>query len=195
MFAHTTHASLLQRLAANADPDAWSEFHERYGELIRAFARRRSLQPADCDDVLQEVLLSLSRAMPGFCYDPSKGKFRGYLKTVTLRAIFKRGAQSRGAVDLEHIEEVTRAAAIDEEIEECWEAEWRQYHVRRAMKLVESEFNEQDRRAFQRYALEARDVKQTAAELGLSVDQVYQAKSRIMKRLAKLIERQVSEEG
>lgn len=195
MFSHTTHVTLLKRLADGQDHAAWSEFHERYGELIRSFARRRGLQAADCDDVLQEVLVSLNRSMPGFEYDPSRGKFRGYLKTVTLRAIFKRRAKAGGAIDLERIEEATRAAARDEQIEESWEAEWRQYHVRRAMQTIEAEFNEADRGAFQRYALEGGDVRETAQELGLSVDSVYQAKSRIVKRLARLIEQQVEEEG
>ena len=96
----TTHASLLIRLRDGADSAAWKEFHERYGELIRGFARRRDLQAADCDDVAQEVMLSLSKAMPGFRYDPCKGKFRSYLKTVTLRAIFRKTQQKHGEVAL-----------------------------------------------------------------------------------------------
>ena len=61
----TTHTTLLARLAKGDDSSAWQEFNDRYGQLIRGFARRRGLQPADCDDVAQEVLLGLSKAMPG----------------------------------------------------------------------------------------------------------------------------------
>ena len=190
-----THASLLARLGVGADPAAWREFHYRYGELIRGFARRRDLQPSDCDDIAQDVLLSLAKAMPGFRYDPRKGKFRSYLKTVTLRAIFKKSRQKHGEVNLEHIEEATRAADADTVIEEAWETEWRHYHLRQAMRVIEAEFSPADRRAFQRYAVEGADARETAETLSMSVDQVYQAKSRITKRLAKLIELQVQEEG
>ncbi|MBN2448678.1 MAG: sigma-70 family RNA polymerase sigma factor [Phycisphaerae bacterium] len=192
-----THVTLLKRLNDQQDSNAWRDFHERYGELIQGFARRRGLQAADCDDVLQEVLLSLSQAMPNFEYDPSKGKFRSYLKTVTLRAIFKRGQKKnkRGEIDLEYIEQATRAATNDHATEEAWEAEWRQYHLRQAMLMIDAEFNDADRKAFQRYAVQGMDARETAEALGLSIDQVYQAKSRITKRLSELIEGQVREEG
>jgi RNA polymerase sigma factor (sigma-70 family) len=191
----TTHATLLARLAQGTDPVVWPEFVDRYGELIRAFARRQGVQPVDCDDVLQDVLLSLTRAMPGFTYDPAKGKFRSYLKTVTLRAIFKRRFRDRGQVELEHMEEATQAAGIDDVVEQGWEAEWRQYHLRLAWHTIEAEFNGTDRQAFERYAMAGAAAQAVADELGLNVDQVYQAKSRILRRLAALIECQVQDEG
>ena len=86
---YSTHTSLLARLSDGVDPSAWKEFHDRYSDLILGFAHRYGLQSADRDDVAQEVLLSLSKAMEGFTYDPAKGKFRSYLKTVTLRTIFR----------------------------------------------------------------------------------------------------------
>ena len=195
MYGQTTHVSLLERLSNGQDPTAWREFYERYAELIIGFGRRRNLQPADCEDVAQEVLLSLSKTMPGFHYDPGKGKFRSYLKTITLHAIFRRRLPQHAAVDFEHIEEATQAACADEDTEAAWEAEWRQYHLRQAMRLIAVEFNDADRQAFQRYAVEGKDVRETATALDLSVDQVYQAKSRIMKRLSELIEEQVRDEG
>jgi RNA polymerase sigma-70 factor (ECF subfamily) len=191
----TTHATLLARLAKGVDPTVWREFLDRYGALIRGFARRQGLQPADCDDCLQDVLLSLTRAMPGFAYDPARGKFRSYLKTAALRAIFKRKLQGRGPVGLEHIEEATRAACTDDAVEETWEAQWRQYHMRLAMRTIEVEFNDTDRRAFERYAVGGGEAPAVASELGLSVEQVYQAKSRILRRLTELIELQVRDEG
>ncbi len=191
----TTHASLLIRLKDGTDPAAWQEFHDRYGKLIRGFARRRDLQPADCDDVAQEVMLSLSKVMPNFEYDPSKGKFRSYLKTATLRAIFRKSRQNLGEVALGTIEEATRTAEANAAVEEAWELEWRRYHLRQAMRTLESEFSETDRKAFRLYAIDGRDTQETAAELNISVNQVYLVKSRILKRLEKVIELQVREEG
>lgn len=191
----TTHASLLIRLTDESDAAAWREFHQRYADLLRGFARRRGLQPADCDDVVQDVLLSLSKAMPGFAYDAAKGKFRSYLKTVTLRAIFRRSGQNQRHGRLEHIEEATRAASLDEDVEQHWEGEWREHHLRAAMRTISAEFNDQDRQAFQWYAIEGRPVSEVSTLLSMSADAVYQAKSRILKRLAKVIETQVDEEG
>jgi RNA polymerase sigma-70 factor (ECF subfamily) len=183
------------RLRTGADSAAWQEFHERYGELIRGFARRRGLQPADCDDIAQEVMLSLSKAMPGFQYDPSRGKFRSYLKTATLRAIFKKRRQNDSEVALGSIEEATRFAEADATVEEAWELEWQRYHLRQAMRVLENEFSETDRAAFRHYATDGHDAQETARKFNISLNQVYHAKSRILKRLEEVIERQVQEEG
>jgi len=190
----TTHASLLTRVSAGVDPAAWREFHDRYAELIRRFARRRGMQPSDCDDVTQEVLLSLSKSMGRFRYDPTRGKFRSYLKTLTLHAIVRNQRQKPEPEALEVVEEEVKRHGEDPAVEAYWEDEWRQYHIRRAMRRIEGEFNALDRKAFSLYAMKGRPAGDTAAALGLTVDQVYQAKSRILRRLSEMIAEQVDEE-
>jgi RNA polymerase sigma-70 factor (ECF subfamily) len=187
----TTHTTLLQKLSAGSDPTAWREFCDRYGELIRNFARRRGLQSSDCDDVVQEVLLGLSKAMPDFVYDPAKGTFRGYLKTFVSRAVFKRFRQKRPDAGQSEVERV----AAESTEEEIWEEEWRDYHIRIAMRAIDAEFGPRHRAAFESYAVDGRGAAETAEMLGLSVDNVYQIKSRILRRLTELIEGQVQEEG
>src|SRR4051794_25181714 len=64
-----TSASLLIRLQqAPADQDAWLEFLRRYGPRIHNWCRRWGLQEADAQDVTQNVLLKLTRAMQAFRY-------------------------------------------------------------------------------------------------------------------------------
>jgi RNA polymerase sigma-70 factor (ECF subfamily) len=196
VIGHTTHATLLARLSEGSDAAAWREFNDRYGELIRAFARMRGVQGVDCDDILQDVLMGLTKAMAGgqagggFQYDPQKGRFRSYLKTAVIHAIGRRSRQNRGAAGLETFDAPTEA-----EVENQWEQQWRQHHTRLAMKTVEGEFNATDIEAFKRYGVLQQDAGAVAASLGVSVESVYQAKSRVLKRLSKLIEQQVGEEG
>ncbi len=191
----TTHVSLLARLSDGTDRGAWAEFHDRYADLIRGFASRQGVQPADCDDVLQEALVALTKALPSFNYDPAKGKFRSYLKTVVLHVIYRKSCQNKGAIALENLEELTAAGAADETVEAQWEAEWRQYHLRLAMKTISAEFNKTDFQAFERYGLAGEPAPDTADALSMSVDQVYQAKSRILRRLGEVIDQQIQDEG
>lgn len=191
----TTHATLLARLSDGNDRGAWAEFLDRYSDLIRGFARRQGVQQAECDDVLQDVLIALTKAMPGFSYDPAKGKFRSYLKTVVLHVIYRKSCQTKGLQSLEHLEELTALGVADEAVEAQWEAEWRQYHLRLAMKTIGAEFNDADRQAFERYALAGEEAQKTAESLQMSVEQVYQAKSRILRRLGDLIDLQIQDEG
>ncbi len=191
MAARTTHITLLKRLSAGDDRTAWRDFVDRYGDLIRGFARRAGRSDNDADDVLQDVLVALVAVMPNFQYDPSKGRFRGYLKTIVLRSLSKKRRQNDAARSLEEGDDPVG----DDESESNWELEWRQYHLRRAMSMIETEFSVQDRAAFQRYAVEGHAADETARTLGISVDQVYQAKSRILKRLGTIVAEQVDEEG
>ncbi|GJQ30808.1 MAG: DNA-directed RNA polymerase sigma-70 factor [Phycisphaerae bacterium] len=191
VFSQTaTHSTLLARLADVGDFAAWVEFKGRYSELIRGFCVRRGLQAADIEDVEQEVLLSLSKAMGNFNYDPGKGLFRSYLKTVVNNAIARKWRQNPPAGGLSQAEGV----GIDSD-DDPWEQEWRQYHYRRAMRVIETEYAEADRRAFAMYAVEGRGAGEVAKELAMSVDAVYQAKSRILKRLSAIIEAQIADEG
>lgn len=191
--AVSTHVSLLVRLRAAGDAAAWQEFHDRYADLIRGFARRQGLQPADCDDIVQEVLLRLSGALPGFAYDPARGKFRSYLKTIVVRTIATRFSQKTPA---SLVGQADSACAASSEAEDAvWEVEWRRYHVRRALQRIRAEFNSADLRAFEEYGIAGRAVAQVAEELGMSAAQIYQAKSVILRRLCSQVEQQVEEEG
>lgn len=191
----TTHTSLLARLAGKQDEAAWREFCARYSDLIRGFAQRQGVRGVDCDDVLQDVLVKLTRSMPSFRFDPSKGKFRSYLKTVVLRCIFDISFQKRGAQPVGDVEREVCAAARDEAVESAWEIEWRRYHLRRAMRIVETEFNARDVAAFRAYGIDGQNVETVAKASSMSTDQVYQAKSRILKRLCGLVDQQIREEG
>lgn len=193
--SHTTHTTLLARLSDRGDHAAWRVFFDRYGDLIRSFAMRQGLQPADCEDVVQDVLAALIKSMPGFTYDPAKGKFRSYLKTVTVRAVFRQKCQGRREIELETVEDAIHEPTAEDALEKQWELSWRRYHVQRALRRLEGEFNEKDRTAFARYALAGREASETAETLGISVEHVWQAKSRILKRLNVLIGEQVREEG
>jgi len=161
---YTTHESLLKRLSEGVDPLAWKQFHDRYIELIRGVAFRYGLQPADSEDLAQEVLFALSKAMKGFEYDRSRGKFRSYLKTLTLHKIFEFSRQKRARGPLiEDLEGLAASIPLDPQLEAVWEDEWRQYHVRRAMARLESEFAEKDRTAFSYYAIKGRTADETAS--------------------------------
>ena len=192
----STHASLLARIAGGSDTQAWREFDERYRELLWRFARSRGLQAADADDVAQEVLHALTKRLPTFEYDPAKGRFRDYLKTSAAHAVWKKLAELSGAAKVTGGDDPTPdVAVIDDAVDKSWEAEWRQYHMRLAMARIRAEFNAQDVAAFEMYAAADQAANDVASSLNLSVDQVYQAKSRILRRLKAIIAEQTADEG
>jgi RNA polymerase sigma-70 factor (ECF subfamily) len=79
----STSLSLLQRLRQPGQADAWERFARLYTPLLVAWSRRPryGLQPADADDLVQDILADLFRKLPQFHYDPERG-FRGWLRGV-----------------------------------------------------------------------------------------------------------------
>ena len=186
----TTRRSLLLRLRDHADQDAWTEFHALYAPLaVRVI--RRALPAADRDDVLQEVMLALASSMPSFEYDPARGRFRGLLQTITQRAIAKKLRQIHAGPGKTSLESCVEPAVEDQN----WEQAWRQHHMELALARVESECSERDRQAFRRYAIEGGDPKAAAEEFGISLDQLYKIKSRMLKRLGQYVEAQIESEA
>ncbi len=83
----STRASLLLRLCDSEDHEAWVEFVTLYEPVIYRLLRRHGLQDADARDVMQELLLAVSRSIDR--WDPAKegGSFRGWLRRVARNLV------------------------------------------------------------------------------------------------------------
>lgn len=77
-----TRESLIARLPDHADHAAWHEFAELYEPLIYGIGRRHGLQPADANDLVQEVLSAVAASIQKFQPDRSRGRFRTWLFRV-----------------------------------------------------------------------------------------------------------------
>src|SRR5262245_55447033 len=97
-----TNASLLVRLKDSADDAAWAEFTEIYRPLICRLARARGFQHADAEDLAQQVLASVARAIGRWQAEPARARFRTWLTRVATNAMITaltRGPCDRGAGD------------------------------------------------------------------------------------------------
>jgi len=190
----STRRSLLERVRDLGDEGAWREFDERYRELILRFCRRRGLQPADAEDVRQEVLLSLTRALPDFVYRPEVGRFRDYLGTLVRHTIWRRlSGQVRAPAPLSPADLARASQRADDGTSE-WNEEWMLHHYRAAMGRVRSEFRPQDLAIFDRLLAGERGID-VAAGCGLSPEAVYKVKQRVRDALRVHVERQLREEA
>jgi len=182
--AESTRVTLLLRLRDRSDSLGWEEFHERYGELLYRYARARGASHEDAEDIVQEVEMYVFKAMDNFVYDARKGRFRGYLRSAVVHAMGRRAskeARQVPALDPQTFDFV--AAAAESSADDRWEREWRHHRLRWAMRAVAGEFEEATLKAFQLHALNGLSVEDTAEKLGLSKGSVYQAKSRVLRRI------------
>jgi RNA polymerase sigma factor (sigma-70 family) len=182
---HATRPSLLVRLADSGDAEAWQGFVHTYTPLVYGYCRRHGLQDADAADVAQLVLTDVLRAMRGhFEYQRERGRFRDWLGTVThhqlLRFLHKRGRtmQTEGGAATVDLDQLAAAGP-----DAGWEAEFNARVLRAAMERIRPVFEPSTWRAFERVWLEDCPALEAASEVDLTIEAVYAAKSRVLKRL------------
>jgi RNA polymerase sigma-70 factor (ECF subfamily) len=185
-----TPLSLLKRLRglprSEAAAAAWPEFLELYTPVLYQWASRLGLQPSDAGDLVQDVFVVLVGKLPEFEYDAQKS-FRAWLRTILLnrwRDRERRAAivsQHTGHPALEQVEGPDAAADLEE-------AEYRELLVRRALELMQREFKPTTWKACWEQVVCARPPAEVARELGVSVNAVYVARSRVLRRLREYLD-------
>ena len=87
-FPETSH-SLIARVKDPSDAASWAEFLAIYQPVVFRMARRRGLQIADAQDVLQQVFLAVARSIDGWEAAEERPPFRAWLTTIARNAITK----------------------------------------------------------------------------------------------------------
>lgn len=179
-----TRASLLIRVRDPADQAAWHEFVEIYRPVVLRLARQKGMQQADADDVAQQILLSIARAVES--YDSERGRFRAWLNRVAHNAILNaitRAKPDRGAGDTRVLAILDQQEAHDGPESDLLRLEYRREVFRWAARQVRQEFHEDTWNAFWRTAVDGQECEVVAKELGKKRGAIYVARSRVTQRI------------
>ena len=179
---NTTSFTLLDRLARGTDQEAWGRFVELYTPLLLNWCQRIGLSDADAADLMQTVFVTLYEKLPEFQYDATRS-FRGWLKTVLMNSWRNQARKQRrgtpgaqGSLDPDSIPDTDPRLQLDE-------AEYRSHLVRRALTLMHESFEPSTVKACWEFVVHDRPAQEVAEELGLTVNAVYLAKSRVLRHL------------
>jgi RNA polymerase sigma-70 factor (ECF subfamily) len=181
-----TRASLLIRVRDPADQAAWQEFEEIYRPVILRLARQKGMQEADADDVAQQVLLAVAKAVERREHDPKRAKFRTWLNRVAQNAILNalsRGKPDRGSGDTGLLAVLHQHESHDGPDSDLLRLEYRREVFRWAARQVRQEFQPDTWNAFWRTAVDGRDCEEVAKALGKNRGAVYAARSRVTRRI------------
>ena len=179
-----TPVSLLQQLRQPVSPSsetAWRRFVKLYTPLLFLWARQIGASEQDAPDLVQEIFLVLARDA---CLSARSG-------TALPRLVVDRAAEQvaptgsgsgRASRPLSDWRRQATPTAPDN-VAEFAEEEYRAYLFTRALEVMRTELPVLEWRACQEYLVAGRPAEEVAGELGLTVNQVYLAKSRILRRL------------
>jgi RNA polymerase sigma-70 factor (ECF subfamily) len=170
------------RLRQPEDRVAWSRFVDLYTPLLYRWARAVGLQESDAADLVQEVFILLLRKLPDFSYNRQRS-FRAWLRTVMLNKWRERCRRRAAATTNDPAVAIETVPADGPGNADLWEAEYQQLLFRRALEIMQSEFQPRTWKACWGVVVEGRSAADVGAELGLNVAAVRSAKFRVLCRL------------
>jgi len=189
-----TTTLLLEGLHDQENGAAWSEFDRRYRPIVLGVLRALGVNEADASDVSQETTLHFMKQYREGRYDRTRGRLRNWVLSIarTQLAIQRRRPAMRreSPMDPETIDGAFAIGGDDAELDRLWEQERRQAILRESFARLstESQTGERALQAFELLVFRAVPAPAVAEQLSMSLDDVYQAKSRVTARLRSHIE-------
>ncbi len=182
-----TSLSLLDHVTDSADTESWQRLASIYTPLLRVWIRKYELQDSDADDLVQEVLLTVSRELSSFEHSGRTGAFRSWLRTILVHRLknFWRSREYRPAAKggsslLDQLKELEDESSNASRI---WNAEHDQHVLARLLEQIRPRFQESTWEAFRRQMFGGESADAVAADLKTRVHTVYVAKSRVLNAL------------
>jgi RNA polymerase sigma-70 factor (ECF subfamily) len=185
-----TRQSLLSRLRDCDDQEGWREFFDTYWRLIYQAARQSGLNESQAQEVVQMTFIYLTRRMPRFRYDRTRGSFKAWLLRVTRSriSVLRRGPGSRevSLAELDPDEDNGNAwesipDPSGDALEQIWQREWEANIVQAALRRIRVRVSAQQLLIFELAALRGTPLNRVARTLEVSLMQVYLARHRVGK--------------
>lgn len=185
-----TTTLLLEQLKEDGNQAAWRQFDERFRGVVLGAARKIGLDESDAADVAQETMLQSLRDYKAGRYDRSRGRLSSWIIAIAHHRITdllrrkERGAIAAGDTTLREMPAV-------EDVTNAWREALQASVFRSAWEAIQSEshLSPVNLRAFELAVIRSVPPEAVASECGISVDQVYVAKSRVSTKLKEIVER------
>jgi len=181
-----TSQSLLDRLQKHHDPQAWQRLVAVYVPWLRGWLSRYHLQPADVDDLVQNILTVVNQKLPAFVHNGRPGAFRAWLRLILVNEVrvFLRTRRNRQALATDPLaSELDQLEDPRSDASRQWEREHDQQLVRRLLASVQSDFQPRTWEVFRLLVLEDRPAAEVAQICQIERNAVYVAKARVLARL------------
>jgi RNA polymerase sigma-70 factor (ECF subfamily) len=181
-----TRFSLIAQVQSPEDREAWDQFVLIYRPVIYRMARRRGMQDADAQDLVQSVFMRVASSIQRWEKKDPETKFRHWLRRIARNTIFS--ALSRRPQDTAAGgSEILNLLAVQPENEKLDEQELETETMREqylhAAAVVRKDVDPDTWRAFELTVVRGQSCEEVATQLGKSVGSIYAARSRVMRRL------------
>lgn len=155
-----------------------------YGPLVYHWCRESGMTAEDAADLVQDVFQILILRLPRFRHDRPGDSFRGWLRTIVRNRIrdHARVASHRESASGGTVAHLQMMGVPEIEKNDDSGIGYSSL-LRRVMNLIQIDFQPQTWQAFWKSTVEDLAPIDVAEQLGISVDSVYQARSRVLSRI------------
>ena len=185
---HPTLSTLWLHGIQGRDEGQWKRLVDTFGPIVYRWCRSSGVREADAADLVQEVFMAIARGVGSFERQKQAGSFRSWLATITRNKVRDYFRSSIRRIEAEGgSSAVARLAQLEEQFDEldstiCAESSLTPL-AKRLLQTVEAEFEPATWQAFQMIVVDGRRASEVSAITGQSLASVYQAKSRVLRRL------------
>lgn len=174
---------------------SWRRFMQKYKTLVWLQGSDSGLSETEQEELLANVLKAFFSAQKTFVYDPSKGRFRYYFRTIVRNQIYAILTERQkhemevpigGGEDGETVEGGVKDV-VSEDPQPDDDADWRALLFRQALEIVRKEEAREKVQAFIMLRMQREDAGKIASALGVSVASVYNYSTAIFRRLQELV--------
>lgn len=181
-----TRASLIAQVRSSEDREAWDQFVFIYRPVLYRIARRRGLQDADAQDVVQTILMRVAASIHRWEPTSPETRFRHWLRRVARNAMISaltrqpKDVAAGGSEVFEMLaEQPEDLAGLEQEL--AIETMREQYL--RAAAMVKANVDSETWQAFELTVVRGQSCEDAATTLKKSIGAVYVARGRVMRRL------------
>jgi RNA polymerase sigma-70 factor, ECF subfamily len=185
----STTTKLLEALKDPHQDAVWREFDARYRPVLCAIGRNLGLGPADAEDVAQETLVEFVKAYRAGKYDRTRGRLSSWIIAIARNRIAMRW-RSKGRARVKRGESAMAELPNRTRMSRVWEAERERVIFARAWDLLRTTGRTADKtlKAFELVAMRGIPADAAAKECGMTIEEVYIAKTRVTKRLREVVD-------
>ena len=190
-----TKQTLIMRAQNQDDQHAWNDFVSYYQPFIIVILNYTGIKKTDQDDICQDILLKLWKNLQKFSYDPERGKFRTWLKTIIRNSSIDFYRKKKRIHDNEvrsldnSFDDLEASIELnEEELDKIIDLEWRTHVTKLAMERVEKSFTGNAMDVF-KLALDEISTIEIANQLGIAESSVHKLKKRVEEKLVMEIRR------
>jgi len=155
---------------------AWERFVKLYSPLFDHWFRRDRVPEGEWPDLRQDVFLAVDTGLPKYRHVPGTGCFRGWLRVIARNKWVDLARKKFPTPDSPLLADLPAPTPGEASAD---------LHVlyRRALDLIRTDFTAETWQAFWRVTVEGEAAADVAAALKMSLNALYLAKGRVLRRL------------